>query len=236
MRTIKIKDDKCKLRLNFSVLVFALFFLLSIAHYASAQSKVNDTEKTTQLIKSKYEKCKLKGKLSLEIFKRAYFGLEKLKLSKNIITIIDFDKPSTDKRFFVIDLKNEELLFETYTAHGKNSGVLYAKNFANKMDSNQSSLGFYKTGSTYQGEHGYSLRLLGLEKEINDKAYERAIVIHGADYVSESFIKKNKRLGRSWGCPALPASLSKDIIDKIKNGTCLFIYATDDTYLTKSKY
>ena len=187
-------------------------------------------------IREKYDKCKLKNKIKFELFRRAYKGMEKLKLPRNILTIIDFDKPSTQKRFWVIDLTKEKLLFETYTAHGKNSGYLYATKFSNTPASNQSSLGFYKTEKTYQGEHGYSLRLKGLEKSINDKAMERAIVIHGAIYVGEDFIRKHKRLGRSWGCPALPTELSTKIIDAIKGGTCLYIHAHNEDYEQKSAY
>jgi L,D-transpeptidase catalytic domain len=214
-----------------SILIFHI-------HFFSPYFRVKSTPatQTQNEAKGKYEKCKLKGKIKFEIFEKAYLGMEKSNLPKTILTIINFNQPSNQKRFFVIDLKNEKLLFETYTAHGKNSGNLYAKNFSNEEGSYQSSLGFYKTGSTYDGEHGYSLRLIGLEKGINDQAQARAIVIHGADYVSEDFIKKHKRLGRSWGCPALPTDLSKSIIDVIKNGTCLFIFADNEEYQRDSKF
>lgn len=230
---MKLQNRQFQCYPKFFLLLLSFLFFNSPPTFSELRSE--DSEKTEALIKSKYERCKLKNKVKFAIFRKAYWGMEKLKLKKNIITIIDFDKPSTEKRFFVIDLTNEKLLFETYTAHGKNSGSVYAKYFSNESESYKSSLGFYKTGSTYQGEHNYSMRLVGLEKGINDKALERAIVIHGADYVSESFIKKHKRLGRSWGCPALPPSLSTKIIDKIKDGTCLFIHADDEEYTSQSK-
>ena len=144
--------------------------------------------------------------------------------SKNLITLVDFNKPSTAKRLYVIDLEKRSIVFNTFVAHGQGTGNNYAKHFSNKEGSHQSSLGLYKTSNTYYGKHGYSLKLKGLDAGINDNALNRAIVIHGADYVSEDFIKKHGRLGRSWGCPAVPKSLAKPIIDKIKNGSCLFIY------------
>lgn len=153
----------------------------------------------------------------------------------NIISIVDFTLPSYRKRLFVIDLDDYRVLFNTYVAHGVNSGREYANEFSNQPSSYKSSLGFYETQNTYMGEHGYSLRLNGLEKGINDNASSRDIVIHAADYVNESFIKSQGYIGRSWGCPALPEKLHKPIIDKIKNGTCLFIYSTNKNYLKKSR-
>jgi hypothetical protein len=153
----------------------------------------------------------------------------------NIISIADFSLPSSRKRLFVIDLDDYRVLYNTYVAHGVNSGKEYARQFSNKPSSYQSSLGFYETLGTYIGEHGYSLRLDGLEKGINDNANSRDIVIHAADYVDESLIRSQGYIGRSWGCPALPEKLHKPIIDKIKNGSCLFIYSSDNAYLKRSK-
>ena len=156
-------------------------------------------------------------------------------VKNNIITIVDFSKPSSEKRFFVIDLEHDQVLFCTYVSHGVNSGTIYAKQFSNQPSSYKSSLGFYETMNTYMGGNGYSLKLKGLEKDINDNAGRRAIVIHGAPYANESLVKEQGYLGRSWGCPALPQKLHKPVIDKIKNGTCFFIYSPDNYYLKKSK-
>ncbi len=155
--------------------------------------------------------------------------------NKNIISIIDFSKPSSQKRLFVIDLANCKILFNTYVAHGMQSGKEFANRFSNKPESLQSSLGFYETLATYNGSNGYSLKLEGLEKGINDNANKRAIVVHGADYVNENLIKSQGCIGRSWGCPALPQRLHKAIIDVIKGGTCLFIFSPDNNYLNHSK-
>lgn len=182
-----------------------------------------------------YKNCSLEGKLDYEIFENAMESLDEMEYSnEEIVTIIDFSKPSTEKRLFILDLGNQKMLYHTYVAHGKNTGVNEAKYFSNRKGSNQSSLGLYSTGESYQGKHGYSLRLDGLEKGINDNARSRAVVIHSANYVSETFIKKHGRLGRSWGCPALPVESSKEIIDLIKEGTCLYIYADDPDYLENS--
>jgi hypothetical protein len=140
------------------------------------------------------------------------------------LVIIDFSLPSTQKRLWVIDFATNSILYHTLVSHGKGTGNINAYSFSNEMHSNKSSLGFYVTGETYSGKHGLSLKLDGLQKHINDKARNRGIVIHGADYATESFIKKHGFLGRSLGCPAVPAHLHKEIINTIKEGNCLFIY------------
>ena len=182
--------------------------------------------------------CKLEGMVSFEIFNLAMKGYNKMEAIKknNLLTIIDFSKPSTEKRFFVINIERKQLLYKCLVAHGKNTGENLAKSFSNQSKSLKSSLGFYLTAETYNGKHGYSLKLEGLEKNINDNARSREIVIHGAEYVSAEFIKAHGRLGRSWGCPALPKDISKEVIDKISNGSCLFIYAADADYKVKSSY
>ena len=177
--------------------------------------------------------------LSEKAYASAIKGFERLKESgkihnTRIISIIDFTKPSSSKRLFVIDLEAQKLLFNTFVAHGQYSGNAFATNFSNKPESFQSSLGFYETSGTYVGRNGYSLQLIGLEKGINDKADERAIVMHGAPYVTEHLIRRKGYIGRSWGCPAVPEKLNRPIIDKIKHGTCLFIYADNKTYIKKS--
>ena len=156
-------------------------------------------------------------------------------VNKDILTIVDFSKSSTEKRLYVLDLVNGKILYHTLVAHGRNSGHEFANRFSNAAESHQSSLGFYITLNTYRGSNGYSMRLKGCEKGINDKATARAIVVHGADYVSEAFINSHGFLGRSYGCPSLPAELNKEIIDVIKNGSCLFLYHPSIAYTTRSK-
>lgn len=178
--------------------------------------------------------------LSKEAFELAEIGYSNL-IRKNflqnrgLLTIIDYSKPSSQKRLFVLDMTKGKVLFNTLVAHGQNSGYNYATEFSNDQESHKSSLGFYITLNTYIGENGYSLKLKGCEKGINDNAYNRSIVIHGAEYVSQNYIKSNGFLGRSWGCPALPLPVSKTIIDKIKNGSCVFVYSPSKKYLSKSR-
>lgn len=154
---------------------------------------------------------------------------------RDILTIIDFTLPSTEKRMWVIDLNKRELLYHSLVAHGRKTGELYATNFSNVPESHQSSLGFYITGDTYTGKNGFSLKLHGAEPGINDNAEARAIVMHSAPYVSEEFIRHNGRLGRSYGCPAIPIADHKKLIESISGGTCLYIYYNSDTYLSKSE-
>ncbi|MDA9555189.1 murein L,D-transpeptidase catalytic domain family protein [Pelobium sp.] len=184
-----------------------------------------------------YQDALLKeANLALPVFEKALIGFYNLKNNnqlnedKQIITVIDFSKPSTEKRMWIIDLKNNKLLLNTYVAHGQGSGENMAQFFSNTEESHKSSLGFYVTNETYLGKHGLSLRLDGFDKGINDKARDRDIVIHGAEYVSENFIKSTGRLGRSFGCPAVPVELTNTIIDLIKNKTCLFINGNNEDY------
>lgn len=177
--------------------------------------------------------------LSETAFNLALKGWEKLKAdhqlpNTSLLTIADFSQPSTQKRLYVIDLENRSLLFHTYVAHGRNSGREQALKFSNRPRSNQSSPGFYRTENTYYGNNGYSLRLEGLEKGINDNAESRAIVMHGADYVNENMIQSLGYIGRSQGCPAIPTRMTRPIINTIKNGSCLFIYAPVTQYAQRS--
>lgn len=187
-------------------------------------------------IQTLYEQMDLAELIRFDAFKLAYMGYKKLNKNNNsLLTLIDFSLPSTKKRMYVLDLAKKEILFISYVSHGRNSGENYATSFSNRDGSHQSSLGFYRTAGTYNGGNGYSLRLDGLEKGINDKAMQRAIVIHGADYCSENVIRATGRLGRSFGCPALPRELTKPIIDTIKEGSVLFIYADHPEYLANSE-
>ena len=207
----------------------------------TAQSVNANNDSDADAIEAEYNSLDLDNLgLSKTAFSYAMKGFNYLvqqgRLSKdNIISIVDFSQPSSRKRLFIIDLNNLRVLFNTYVAHGVNSGKEYANQFSNAPESNKSSLGFYETKNTYQGGNGYSLRLEGLERGINDNAEKRDIVIHGAGYVDESLIRSQGYIGRSWGCPALPEKLHKPIIDKIKNGSCLFIYSANNAYLKKSK-
>ena len=182
---------------------------------------------------------KQKG-LSKAAFDYAYRGYRTL-IKRKIITdqrylvICDFGQSSNNKRFYVLDMSDKKVMINTYVAHGRKSGGEYARYFSNKPRSNQSSLGFYRTQQTYIGEHGLSLRVKGLEPGYNDKATARAIVIHGADYVGEEWLEQNKYMGRSYGCPAIPKNESADVINMIKEGTCLFIYFPSKSYLSRSR-
>ena len=173
-----------------------------------------------------YESLNLSETISFPAFRQALAGYTKYITNENnsLLVLIDFTKPSTEKRFCVIDLKQEKVLFSSYVSHGRASGENYAVSFSNQPGSHKSSLGFFLTGNTYIGKNGYSLLLDGLEQGINDKARERSIVIHGADYADPAVLKKQNRLGRSLGCPALPPAISSQIIDTIKNGSLLYIY------------
>ena len=163
-----------------------------------------------------------------KIFTKAMEGYFLLKdkgiIQKDILTLVDYSLSSNENRLWVIDLKNNIILFQSLVSHGRNSGNEFAAKFSDKPESYQSSLGFYATGETYYGKHGYSLRLDGLEKGVNSNARARAIVVHGADYVSEKFAKQNGRLGRSLGCLALKEGLTKEVIDTIKDKSCLYVY------------
>jgi hypothetical protein len=177
---------------------------------------------------------------AFQIFEKALAGYnllaEQHDINKQILTIIDFTKSANEKRLWVIDLEKRKLLFHCLTAHGKNSGEIFAHSFSNVHNSNKSSLGFYITGNTYIGKHGTSLKLKGIEPKINDQAEARAIVMHGAEYVSEEHILRYGRLGRSFGCPAIPMSLHKQIIETIDGGTCLFIYHSSQDYHQQSLF
>lgn len=181
-------------------------------------------------------------KPSWEAYSHAYKGYEKIQKdhhlneSKPYLTIIDFTLPSYEKRLWLLDMASNKVLYNTYVAHGKNSGEVMAEKFSNIPQSYQSSLGFYLTGNTYYGRNGYSLYLKGLEEGINDKARERAIVMHGAWYASETMIKKFGRLGRSYGCPSVPENIHKELINSISHNTVLFIYHSSKEYRTDSGF
>jgi hypothetical protein len=176
---------------------------------------------------------------NFDVFLAAFQGYEHLKqqgqIVNNVLTVIDFSLSSKEERLWVIDMSCQQVLLQSLVAHGRNSGLEYATNFSNENESFKSSLGFFLTGEEYQGKHGTSLRLDGLEYGINHKARERAVVIHGADYVSKKIAQTQGYVGRSLGCPAVPNELNRQLIQLIKNKSCLFIYHPSQNYTTKTK-
>jgi len=188
-----------------------------------------------------YERLKLDSfGLEEKVLEYALKGQEKLEAAgkirnAGILSICDFSQSSRKKRLYVIDLESRKVVMNTYVAHGRNSGSEYATSFSNTPESHKSSLGFYVTENTYYGEHGLALKIRGLDKGFNDRAWDRAIVIHGAKYADDRFLRANPFLGRSFGCPAIPYKDSEELINTIKGGTCLFIYHPTQKYLKQSK-
>jgi len=156
--------------------------------------------------------------------------------SPSTLTVIDYSKPSTEKRLWVIDMRTRTVLYEELVAHGQGTGDAMATSFSNTPETHKTSLGLFVTEGTYVGKNGYSLRLNGLDEGFNDRARERAIVMHGAPYVSEAFAKAQGRLGRSWGCPALREAVARELIDRVKGGSLLFAYYPDQQWLKSSQY
>lgn len=227
-----------RLPMIYKILPILVFFLSSFTSNDTSVKHSSTPKLISTVIKSSFE-MKVETIYShlhsnnlalpkLESFTRALEGFYELKqkgmIQKDILTLIDFSLSSSTKRLWVIDLTTNTILYNSLVAHGRNTGDDFANSFSNAAQSFKSSLGFYATGEIYNGKHGMSLKLDGLEKGINDNARERGVVMHAADYVSNSFVQNNKRLGRSQGCPAVPVELSKDIINTIKNKSCLFIY------------
>lgn len=216
---------KLKIMLSGGIMRKNIYFIILVLLSFNAFSKTTSIEK-------KYKSLQLEGKLDFKNFEKAIKGFEKISGKKrgDLIAIIDYTKPSVQERFFLIDLKNEKVLYNTFVAHGKNSGQNETITFSDVPNSYKSSLGFFLTDTTYTGEFGYSLKLIGLEEGINSNAFDRNIVIHGADNVSQSFIDQFGFLGRTKGCPALPAELTAEIINKIQGGTVVFAVGNDHHY------
>ncbi len=179
------------------------------------------------------------GRPAFNVFKKAITGFFHLKttsaISNNLLTVIDFSMSSNEERLWIIDVDNMKVVHQSLVSHGQNSGELFATKFSNTPSSYQSSLGFYVTGNIYYGRHGMSLYLDGMEEGINDKARQRTIVMHSADYVSYDFIQRNGRLGRSHGCPAIPQVDHERIIRELAGGSCLYIYHPEKHYHQKTK-
>ena len=197
----------------------------------------NKPQKVTLDVKSVYDSLNIKGKIDYSIFQKAYLGYVQIP-NKNpgVLVIIDYTKPSNEERFYVLDLNKKKLVYSTRVAHSKNSGLEIPLEFSDDPNSYQSSLGFFLTLGEYNGAYGYSLRLKGLEENINANAESRAIVIHGGNIVDDEYIKKYGFAGRSLGCPVLPAALTKEIVNYIKHGRVLFIYGNDEEYIEESYY
>jgi len=216
---------------------YIILFLIPVLNRAETEKLYPASEVKTGI----YSDLKLaEYGLTYDVFQLALKGYNKLEASgqlenPGIITIVDFSQSSKNKRMYVIDINEHKLLFNTLVAHGRNTGEEFAKNFSNESGTFKSSLGFYITKNQVMGNKvGLSLIIRGVEKGFNDNAISRQIIIHGADYATEEFIKKTGRLGRSYGCPSLPPDLIKPVIECIEAGTCLFIYNPDSDYLQHS--
>jgi hypothetical protein len=208
----------------------------------TTEAKVASDEeaKTENYISALYKQIDFRdvNELSYDVFKKALNGYLNLRDAGKIedghvITICDFNLASNEPRMWVIDLEKRKVLFNTYVAHGKGSGDIFATKFSNKMNSHQTSLGFYVTGETYRGKNGLQLRLNGMDEGFNDDAYDRGVVLHGSKYISEDRIA-NGLMGRSLGCPAVASAVATPIINNIKGGSLLFIYANDTKYNTQA--
>ena len=227
-----------------SLIFLSLCFSLIIAGYKPDKSKESlpvssNTERIEGYCTTFYGMLRSEAsKPDYEVFKKAVTGFFNLKagdkIEKNILTVIDFSISSNFDRMWIIDMNKMEVVHVSLVAHGRNSGEEFAGSFSNSPSSFQSSLGFYLTGGTYIGKHGLSLCLDGVEPGINDKARERAIVMHGADYVSTDFIKQYGRLGRSYGCPSIPMEDHEKIINMLSGRSCIYIHFPDDKYLNSS--
>ncbi|TCD10429.1 murein L,D-transpeptidase catalytic domain family protein [Pedobacter frigidisoli] len=231
------------------VLGIASIFLVSMSIVGTSWKAVEDPQTQQQLLKNiaadslysqyilnLYHEAHLDSAgLNAEVFEKALTGFYNMKYSgllhsKSILTIADFDQESCKKRLYIIDLEKKKLVLNTWVAHGQNSGGDKPDSFSNSINSNQSSLGFYLTGEIYYGKHGRSLKLDGMDQGFNNNARDRAIVVHGADYVGQESINQLGRLGRSQGCPAVSSKLSDKVISAISDRTVLFINNSDQQY------
>ena len=223
-----------------SIFILIFYFIFSLSLFAEVKfsndfnldikKKFSDLE-----IKTMYRDLSLNDKVSFSCFNNAIHGLEKIEdleifdsSNDNLLVMVDYTKPSTEERLFIIDLRKKQLLISSLVAHGRGTGDLYATNFSNKNNSYSTSSGFYLTGNIYNGKNGESLELYGLEKGKNDNARKRTIVIHSAYYANKSFAEKYGRLGRSKGCLVLPTDLNTKIINLISGGVVLYVHTNFD--------
>ncbi|MBS1606944.1 MAG: murein L,D-transpeptidase catalytic domain family protein [Bacteroidetes bacterium] len=216
-------------------------FTITEAKAAARAAKRAEMKMILATAASIYEEMDLGDSgLSRKAFESAWTGYYKLRKKgllhrSNILSICDFSQSSSNQRLYVIDVRNRRLLYRTYVAHGINSGEEFANSFSNRMESCKSSLGFYITKRTYSGINGVSLRIEGVDKGFNDNAARRAIVIHGANYVSKRILNKYGVMGTTFGCPAIPSEMTSQIIPVVKNGSCFFIYYPSKKYLSQSR-
>lgn len=228
----------------FAPLILSPFASQAMGKYVTIEKKKNRIG-TLKIMRFEQVSFDLYNKMNLsavglryEVFNKALMGYYSLKhegklSEKGVLTVVDFTKSSNEKRLWVLDLEKKEVLHNTYVAHGRGSGEVLAETFSNDHKSYMSSIGFYVTEDIYYGKHGKSLKLNGMDENFNTNALDRCIVMHGAEYASESFIEQYGRLGRSLGCPALPMGEHESIIDDVKGQTTLYIHASDDTYTSQ---
>jgi len=214
-----------------STVILTTNIATSTPSFASTESDINTKVQHLSTKAPRLNKNVLK--LALTAYKNAS---KRGSVKKPVLTVIDYSLPSNKQRMWVFDIRNERLLYNTYVAHGKNSGVNRANHFSNAQSSKQSSLGTYITKDTYIGHKGYSLNLQGMDRGFNDNALSRRVVMHGAWYVEPDFIKRAGRAGLSWGCPAISQTLAKPVINTIKNGSVIFAYFPDKYFLSHSGY
>jgi hypothetical protein len=233
------------IRLNRWLLGAALFSQIILgSHSAMAANSDKPANKansssatpTAQQTRLNYTLTKLAPQANPQVMRLAARALACAQPDAERLAVIDFSLPSTEQRLWVFDLKRQKLLFKELVSHGRGSGNAEAESFSNIPESYQSSIGLFRTLNSYYGRNGYSLRLKGLEAGVNDLAYQRAIVIHGADYVSENFIEQTGRLGRSHGCPAVRQEVAIKLIDSLKENQYLFTYYPDPEWLATSEF
>ena len=218
----------------FTLMTMAILATNTVATTASyATSSYNPNAEVSHLAQKAPQLDKRVLKLALAAYHKAS---SRGAVKKQVLTVIDYSLPSSKQRMWVFDVNHSRLLYNTYVAHGQNSGMNTPSHFSNVSSSKQTSLGTFVTRDTYMGSNGYSLNLQGLEKGFNDNAYNRRVVIHGAWYVEPDYIRKSGRAGRSWGCPSIAKTLAKPVINTIKGGSVVFAYYPDRNYLSHSSY
>ncbi|WP_214071901.1 murein L,D-transpeptidase catalytic domain family protein [Mucilaginibacter sp. dw_454] len=229
----------------------SLMLLISIVGFTPVNATKNsDNFKTTHTVTAKelfaqyvstiYQTARLQETgMDMGVFQKALTGYFNIKSANNlaqnssVITVVDFSKSSREKRMWIVDLLNKHLLLNTWVAHGQGSGDDMATSFSDNNESHQSSLGFYLADDIYVGKHGRSLRLDGLDQGFNTNARSRGVVVHAAEYVSESAIAQMGRLGRSFGCPAVSPQVIDQVINTIKGKSVFFINGNNPSYTSK---